>query len=231
MSTIEVKVPDIGDFSDVPVIGIMVAAGDEVNEEDPLIELESDKATMEVPSPAAGKVQEIKVATGDSVSEGSLILMLEVGETSAPVEAPHPEGVQEPEAQAPSAAPPASAASEDAPAGSNGSAPAGKLAPVDEAGFAKAHASPSVRAFARELGVDLAALEGSGRKGRIIRDDVTAFFKRQGAAASTPGAPGAEGVPAFLPYPLSTFPNLEKSTMSRCRASRKSRGRRCTAPG
>ncbi|MGB1025936.1 MAG: biotin/lipoyl-containing protein, partial [Rhodospirillaceae bacterium] len=110
MSVIEVTVPDIGDFSDVPVISVFVAPGDMVNEEDPLIELESDKATMEVPSTATGKVIEIKVKEGDSVSEGSLILTLEAAEASAPVAAPNPAGQQEPEAAKPAAAAPAPAA-------------------------------------------------------------------------------------------------------------------------
>ena len=166
MSIIEVTVPDIGDFTDVPVISILVSPGDHVAEEDPLIELESDKATMEVPSPAVGEVKEIKVSEGDTVSEGALILTLEVVDAKAPVDAPSPAGMQEPEAAAPTAATPA-----PAPAATN-------LAPVDESGFKTAHASPSVRAFARELGVDLAKLSGSGRKGRILREDVTGFFKK-----------------------------------------------------
>jgi pyruvate/2-oxoglutarate dehydrogenase complex dihydrolipoamide acyltransferase (E2) component len=90
MSVIEVKVPDIGDFSDVPVVAVMVAAGDTVAEEDPLVELESDKATMEVPSPAAGKVTEVVVKEGDNVSEGAVILKLEAGEAAAPVAPPQP---------------------------------------------------------------------------------------------------------------------------------------------
>ncbi len=214
MSLIEVKVPDIGDFSEVPVIGIMVAPGDEVQEEEGLIELESDKATMEVPSPATGKVVEIKVAAGDSVSEGSLIMMLEVGETSAPVDAPNPDGVQEPEAKAPSASA-ASAAS--VPAATNGSATAGQLASVDEAGFAKAHASPSVRAFARELGVDLAKISGKGRHGRILRDDVTAYFKgaTEAAAPKAPAAEAGMGIPPIPTVDFSKFGEIEDVEMPR----------------
>ena len=217
MSLIEVKVPDIGDFSDVPVIGIMVSPGDEVEEEQGLIELESDKATMEVPSPAAGRIKDIKVAAGDNVSEGSLILMLEVGETSTPVDAPNPEGVQEPEAKVPAApAAPASAAA-PAPAAANGAGPAGQLASVDEAGFAKAHASPSVRAFARELGVDLAKLAGTGRKGRILRDDVTKAFRgqSQGSAASAPAAAGSMGVPPIPVVDFSKFGEIDDVEMPR----------------
>ncbi|MEM9629490.1 MAG: dihydrolipoyllysine-residue acetyltransferase [Pseudomonadota bacterium] len=215
MSLIEVKVPDIGDFSDVPVIGIMVAPGDEVHEEDPLIELESDKATMEVPSPATGTVKEIKIAEGDNVSEGALILLLEAGEASPPVEAPHPDGVQEPEAQAPAAAP-APAAPPPA-AATNGAAASGSLAAVDKEGFAKAHGSPSVRAFARELGVDLAKLSGTGRKGRILRDDVTRAFQSQsqGRAASAPAAEGGMGIPPIPAVDFSKFGDIDDVEMPR----------------
>ncbi len=209
MSLIEVKVPDIGDFSDVPVISVMVAAGDKVSEEDPLIELESDKATMEVPSPANGTVAEIKVSEGDSVSEGSLILLLEAGDVEAPVAAPHPEGQQEPEAKPPVQQPVSAPAAAPAPA-------AGALTAVDEAGFAKAHASPSVRAFARQLGVDLAKLTGSGRKGRILRDDVTAALKQETrAAAPAAAAAGGMGIPPIPPQDFSKFGPVEDVAMSR----------------
>ena len=110
MSTIEVKVPDIGDFKDVPVITVMVKPGDHVAVDDPLVELESDKATMEVPSPAAGDVKEIKIAEGDKVSEGALILLLEVADAKAPVAPPNPKGPQEPEATKPAPAPAAASA-------------------------------------------------------------------------------------------------------------------------
>ncbi len=201
MSVIEVKVPDIGDFSDVPVITVMVSAGDTVAEEDALVELESDKATMEVPSPVAGKITEITVKEGDKVSEGSVLLKLEVGEAEAPVAPPSPKGVQDVETHAP---PTRTAAPAPAPAAAP--AAAGNLAPVDEAGFATAHASPSVRAFARELGVDLAKIAGSGRKGRILREDVTGYFK--GAAESAgarPVAAAAEGGAGIPPVPAVDF--------------------------
>ena len=207
MSVIEVKVPDIGDFSDVPVITVMVSPGDTVAEEDALIELESDKATMEVPAPVSGKVTEMVVKEGDTVSEGSVILKLEAGEAAAPVAPPSPQGVQEHEPAAPTAAPPAAA---PAPSGGN-------LAPVDEAGFAKAHASPSVRAFARELGVDLSKVGGSGRKGRILREDVTAYFK--GAAeAAAPKAPSAQegaGIPPIPVIDFTKFGEVEDVPMAR----------------
>ena len=202
MSVIEVKVPDIGDFSNVPVVAVMVAAGDTVAEEDPLVELESDKATMEVPSPAAGKVTEVVVKEGDNVSEGAVILKLEAGEAEAPVAPPSPEGVQEHEPAAP--APVASPAPAE---------PAGTSA-VDEAGFAKAHASPSVRAFARELGVDLAKVQGSGRKGRILREDVTAFFKGTTERAAPEAAAGS-GIPPVPVVDFSKFGPVEDVEMPR----------------
>ena len=201
MSVIEVKVPDIGDFTDVPVISILVSPGDHVAEEDPLIELESDKATMEVPSPAVGDVKEILVKEGDAVSEGAVILMLEVMDAKAPVEAPSPAGVQEPEAAAPAAKPAA--------------APSTSLSPVDETAFKTAHASPSVRAFARELGVDLGQLTGSGRKGRILREDVTAYFKKDAAPSAPAPAAGGMGIPPIPAVDFSKFGPVEDVEMSR----------------
>lgn len=195
---IEVKVPDIGDFTDVPVVSVLVSAGDVVAAEDPLIEVESDKATMEVPSPAAGKVVEIKVSEGDAVSEGSMILMLEAeGDTTAETPAPKAE-----------AAAPAAAAS----------APAAAPAPaaVTDAGFGKTHASPSVRAFARQLDVDLAKVNGSGRKGRILREDVTAFLKSTTSAPAAGGAAqGSMGIPPIPAVDFSKFGPIEDVEMPR----------------
>jgi len=152
--TTEVKVPDIGDFKDVPVVTILVSVGDTVAEEDPLIELESDKATMEVPSSHAGTIKEIKVAEGDNVSQGDVIMIIDAADAGTAKE--------EPKAEAPAAA-------ATAPAAASASAPAA-AAPVTDAGFSKVHASPSVRAFARRVEIDLASVNGSGRKGRILRE-------------------------------------------------------------
>ena len=212
MSVIEVKVPDIGDFSEVPVISIMVAPGDTVAEEDALIEWESDKATMEVPAPRAGKVTEVVVKEGDAVSEGSLILKLEAGEAAAPVEPPSPKGVQEAEPCAP--VPAAAAAPESAPA-PGAAAPAGGLASVDEAGFAKAHASPSVRAFARDLGVDLSKVAGTGRKGRILREDVTEYFKGSAEAAAPKAPVAGAGIPPIPVVDFSKFGEIEEVELAR----------------
>ena len=199
--TIEIKVPDIGDYTDVPVIDICVKVGDTVKIDDALVTLESDKATMDVPSSAAGVVKEIKVALGDKISEGSLVVILEA--SGAATLAP-----------APFAAPPSvSAALVAHPAVS--SAPASSVAtPVTAitpglASGAKTHASPSVRAFARELGVDLAKVPASGPKGRILKEDITAFIKGVMLASPAPVAAssGASlgGGLELLPWPKVNF--------------------------
>lgn len=197
--TIDVKLPDIGDFSDVPVVTILVSVGDVVAVEDPLIEVESDKATMEVPSPAAGKVAEIKVSEGDPVSEGTLIMILE-GEAAASTDTPAAEAAP---AAAPTPAPVAAAA------------PA--AATVTDSGFSKAHASPSVRAFARQLDIDIAKVNGTGRKGRILREDVTGFLKSSAAPAAAGAAPaqGGMGIPPIPAVDFSKFGPVEDIEMPR----------------
>ncbi|SFN71994.1 pyruvate dehydrogenase E2 component (dihydrolipoamide acetyltransferase) [Roseovarius lutimaris] len=196
--TIEVTVPDIGDFDNVPVVGILVSVGDSVAAEDPLVELESDKATMEVPSPSAGVVREIKVAEGDSVSKGSLILILDAagaGDAPAPAAAPAP---------TPAAAAPAP------------TAPAAAPAPVTDAGFGKAHASPSIRAFARTLDIDISKVNGTGRKGRILREDVTKYLKSMSApAGAAGGAQGGMGIPPIPVVDFSKFGPVEDVEMPR----------------
>jgi len=182
----EVRVPDIGDFKDVPVIEIFVKAGDSVKAEDPLIALESDKATMEVPAPLSGTVREIKVKSGDKVSEGSIILVLATSDASAAASAPSP---------APMSLTPAAA-------------PAVQAASVDEKAFAIAYAGPAVRKLARELGVDLGKVKGSGNHGRILREDVEASSKG-GAAPAKPQAAAASGGGVggidLLPWPKIDF--------------------------
>ncbi|WCR12031.1 dihydrolipoyllysine-residue acetyltransferase [Paracoccus stylophorae] len=197
---IEVNVPDIGDFSDVPVISILVKVGDSVAKEDPLIELESDKATMEVPSPVAGTIAAIAVKEGDRVSEGALILTVEGDAAGA---APAPAAAAAP---APAAAPAAATAASPA------AAPA-----VTDSGFGKAHASPSVRAFARQLGIDLAKVNGTGRKGRILREDVTAFLKSSAAPAAAAGGAvsGGMGIPPIPVIDFSKFGPIENVEMAR----------------
>ena len=197
----EVLVPDIGDFKDVPVIEVLVKPGDAIKAEDSLVTLESDKATMEVPAPFAGVVKELKIKVGDKVSQGALILMVETAE-GAPAAAKPASAASAPASAsvaAPSAPAPA-AASAPAPAATT---PAATLTSVDEAGFAHAHASPSVRRFARELGVDLGKVKGSGPKTRILKEDVQAYVK--GALAQPAAATGAGSGLSVLPMPVVDF--------------------------
>src|SRR6201989_3506493 len=167
----DVSVPDLGDFADVPVIEIHVAPGDVVSNEDPLVTLESDKATMDIPSPAAGTVRELRVKVGDLVSRGSPILSLDT--EGAEVEPPPLTDQQEPPTL--DAADPLAAAREPA-ARSIAEAPVpGATAGAEAlADFDGVHASPGVRRLARELGLDLTALSGTGPKGRITKEDVIA---------------------------------------------------------
>jgi len=205
----EVRVPDIGDFKDVPVIEILVKVGDTVKAEDPLVSLESDKATMDVPAPLSGVVKAIQVQLGDKVSEGSVILVLASGDATAAPSA----------AAAVAAAPGAGAAA--APAAT---APTAAGA-VDETAFALAYAGPAVRKLARELGVDLGHVKGSGEHGRILREDVEAFAKggAPAAAGAAPAAAKAASAPAgsgldLLPWPkvdFAKFGPVERKDLSR----------------
>ena len=235
---IEVKVPDIGDFKGVPVIEIHVKPGDAVKAEDSLVTLESDKATMDVPSPAAGIVKELKVKLGDKVAEGSVVLVLEegAGAQAAPAEAPKPAPAQP--AQAPAATPAAAAPAVPAPAAPP--SPAVDFRPTEaepttaplrlhmpspaefitETEGVKAHASPSVRRFARELGVDVARVKGTGPKGRITQADVQAFIKGVMSGSAAPvAAPAAGGAGLnLLPWPqvdFAKFGPIERQPLSR----------------
>ena len=202
----EVLVPDIGDFKEVAVIELLVKPGDVVAKEQSLITLESDKATMEIPSPDAGVVREIAVRLGDKVSQGSLILRLEGGDgvaASQPAGAPAspPASVSVP---APAVSAGASAAAASVPR-SPAPAAAAQVRPVPreprDALISKPHASPSVRLYARELGVDLSNVQGSGPKGRIRREDVQAFVKNAltGVSSAKAESPAAGGMPFNLP--------------------------------
>ncbi len=200
----EVSVPDLGDFADVPVIEIHVAPGDVVSNEDPLVTLESDKATMDIPSPAAGTVRELRVKVGDLVSRGSPILSLDTG--GAAVEPPPLTGQQEPPTL--DAADPVEAAREPA-ARSIAEAPvAGAEALAD---FDGVHASPGVRRLARELGLDLTALSGTGPKGRITKEDVIAGVRGPAAAPPVAGA----GIPEVPAQDFSKFGPVEVQPLTR----------------
>jgi pyruvate dehydrogenase E2 component (dihydrolipoamide acetyltransferase) len=199
----EVKVPDIGDFKDVPIIDIHVKEGDAVNAEDPLVTLESDKATMDVPAPDAGTVEALLVKVGDKVSEGTAILRLKGTEEGALSQPPSLLPQQEPPpAPRPAAVPPAQPSGAVAPPSAAPAAPPAPGAsvgahPAATADFSQVHASPGVRRAARELGVDLSKVKGTGEKGRITREDVLAFLR--GPAAPAPGAAAAPAAGAGIP--------------------------------
>jgi len=211
----EVRVPDIGDFKDVPVIEVMVKPGDTVKPEDALVTLESDKATMDVPAPLGGVVRDIAVKVGDKLSEGSLVLTLVTDSAQAGA------------AAQPSAAPTSSPSPQPSPAsgrgGSNSALPTaeGSGVRVDDASFALAYAGPGVRKLARELGVDLGAVKGSGDKGRILKEDVEAAAKG-GAPSPQPSAASGRGSGVggidLLPWPkvdFAKFGPVEAKPLSR----------------
>lgn len=212
--TIEVRVPDIGDFKDVPVIEVLVKPGATIKKNDSLIVLETEKASMEIPSSADGTIASIAVKTGDKVSEGSVIVTL-TGKSESAATASAPSEATE----ARSAVPPAAAAS-PAPAPSP-SAPAAPdtatVAPTSQTNGEVTHASPSVRRFSRELGVELGNLRGSGPNGRITREDVQGFVKSalQGAGTAGQGAASFAGLPAWPKLDFAAFGETERKPLSR----------------
>ena len=208
MSSItEVKVPDIGDFKEVDVIEILVKPGDTVAKEASLITVESDKATMEIPSPAAGVVKELRVKLGDKVAEGSMILLLEASAGEAPAAQP-PKSTGIPASSAPAPVPAAASAPAAEPAAVAIPKPAPvPLEPIAEVPAFKPHASPSVRKFARELGADLAKVQGSGPKGRITQQDVQAFVK--GILTRAPAQAPAAAAPGGVPFNLPEWPQVD----------------------
>ena len=202
--TIEVKVPDIGGFSLIPVIELCVKVGDRVEAEAPLITLESEKATMDVPAPTSGVVKELRVGLGDSVSEGTVIAIIEAAGDAAEIE----------EKQEAAAAPSAAATptppvpqTPPTPQTPRAPIPAPRTSQPGERPFdGKTHASPSVRLFARELGVNLTKVPATGPKGRILKEDVTAFVKGVMQAGVVPGAaPSLGGGLDLLPWPKVDF--------------------------
>jgi pyruvate dehydrogenase E2 component (dihydrolipoamide acetyltransferase) len=227
-------VPDIGGFKDVSVIDVLVKDGQQIDKEAPLITLETEKATMDVPAPAAGRITQVKIKQGDKVSEGSLILLLEAGaETAVAAAAPNTQPAP-PAAPAAAAAPapaparaspaiPEPPATTAAPVGAAAARAAGVAPPaartalaIDEAAFSKAYASPSVRKFARELGADLGQIAGTGPKGRITQDDVKAHVK-QILSAPLPAAPAAAGsaLPKVAEVDFAKFGVVEVKPLSR----------------
>jgi len=223
---LEVRVPDMGSFKDVAIIDVLVKPGESVEVDTPLVTLESEKATMDVPSTAGGVIEKIHVAKGGTVSTGDLIATVRPGAAAPQPPAPVPQ-------------PPPAAAAAPAPAAAEGGERPGKLVPfsqlgtptsyrpdlpaIDEPGFSRAHAGPSVRKFARELGVDLARVKGTGFKGRITHEDVKAFVKRALAApaaatAAPAAAPAAGARPALPALPVidySQFGPIETQPLTR----------------
>jgi len=227
LAATEVKVPDIGDFKNIPVIELLVKQGDSVKKDESLIVLESDKATVEVPSPAAGVISELKVKVGDKVSAGTLVAMLEGsvapavtnGNGKAKAAAPAVEAAvtvpAAPKAAAPAPAPAAPAAA---------APPAPRPAP--EVPGAIAHASPGVRRFARELGVAIGQVTGSGPKGRILREDIQSFVKQ---AMSSGGAAARNGGLADLGLP--PWPKVDFAKFGPVEAQARTRIQKISAPG
>ena len=241
---VEVKVPDIGDFKDVPIIEVLVKPGDKVSAEDSLVTLESDKATMEVPSPAAGVVKELKVKVGDRVSEGAVVLVLEAADgarvpqkAAAPAASP---STPQPAPAAATAAPLTVASPHPRPLSREGrgeaivpilplgegsgmrdrereapSAPGSAQTGIDEAAFGKAHASPAVRRLAREFGVDLSRVKGTGPKQRILKEDVQIYVKAE--LARPRGAAGGIGfdLPPLPQVDFAKFGPVEMQPLSR----------------
>ncbi len=202
----EIFVPDIGDFKEVEVVEILVKPGDTVAKETSLVSLESDKATMEIPSPVAGVVKELRVKIGDKVAEGSLLLIMEASDAAAAADpASAPEAAPAvPVAVAPAAASAAVVESVPvAPAPAPVEAPSGNSGAISHA--SPSHASPSVRKFARELGVDLARVKGSGPKNRILVNDVQAFVKGALAGGAVSGSASGVGGLSVLPWPKVDF--------------------------
>src|SRR5436309_1169746 len=237
---VTVEVPDIGDFEDVPVIEILVSPGDTVGVDDPLLTLESDKATMDVPAPFAGTVRELLVNIGDKVSQGADLLTLApssgadastgskaaaAASEGAPTEAAAPETIgSAAEAESNSAPPPAPPEPDTpAPEASRESAP-----PAAGNGGGPVYASPAVRRIARELGVDLHQVTGSGRKGRITKEDVRAFVDRgPSAGAAMAGAPaGGPGLGLDLP----AWPSVDFSKFGEVERVQRSRIQRISGP-
>jgi len=226
MSVKEIRVPDIGDFKDVEVIEVLVSPGDRIQADDSLVTVESDKASMEIPAPEGGVVKEVKVQVGDRINEGDLILLLEPADTGAEAETEtaeaRPESSPDAGSVAETAAPAPQPVPERAPDAPIPEIP--KPAPppagsVDEEGFRLAHASPAVRRFARELGVDLARVQGSGPKGRILKEDVQQFVKQALSSGVAPASAGSTGAPlGVAPMPeidFSQFGEIETQKLTR----------------
>ena len=209
----EIRIPDIGDFDAVDVIEVLIKAGDTVEVGQSVLVLESDKASMEVPTEIAGKVDRVTIRVGDKVKQGDLVATVSGGAAAAPAAAPAAEAPQAAPA-APVEAPKPAPAPAPAPAVA---APAAANAKIDEAAFATAHASPSMRKFAREMNVDLGKVQGTGPRGRILESDIKAYVK----GLLVDGAPvaaavsGGSGIPPVPAVDFSQFGEIEEQALSR----------------
>lgn len=210
----EIRIPDIGDFDAVDVIEVLIKAGDTVEVGQSVLVLESDKASMEVPTEIAGKVDRVAIRVGDKVKQGDLVATISGGAAAASVAAPAAEAPQAAPA-APVEAPKSAPAPAPAPAAV--AAPAAANAKIDEAAFATAHASPSIRKFAREMNVDLGKVQGTGPRGRILESDIKAYVK----GLLVDGAPvaaavsGGSGIPPVPAVDFSQFGEIEEQALSR----------------
>ena len=216
---IEIHVPDIGDYSDVPVIEVLVKVGDVIEKEQSVVTLESDKATMDVPSSHAGIVKEIKVKVGDLISEGALVLVVESSDAAAPAPVATAPAAPKAAPAIPAVAMPTPTPT-PAPVAAASSSPVAQAMPAD-AGNDVSHASPTVRKYARELGVNVARVKGSGPKGRITQEDVQAFVKgvMSGSTATASAKSGGNmGGLDLLPWPtvdFTKFGAIERQPLSR----------------
>ena len=218
---IDIAVPDIGDFKDVPVIEILVKAGDTVEAEQPIVTLESDKASMDVPSPAAGRIAQIVVKVGDKVSMGSVIAKLDAGGSAAPIASDQEDEADAKEEEDAAEAP------ETSPVAPGDLPPRPPRVAVGSAqpDFSGVFAGPAVRRLARELGLDLNLIKGTGEKGRITREDVKA------ALVAEKGAPSPPAARVCRRSRPSTSPNSGRSKRFHCRASSVFPGPGCTRRG
>lgn len=222
---VELKVPDIGDFDEVEIIEVLVEEGDTISKDQEVITIESDKAMMEIPSDVGGTIKELKVKVGDKVSEGTVLAMIEAeGEASAPAEEPEKdEPAKAEKAPAPEPEKPAEPAKSEPAEAEKPATPATPqaeltdnlpYAPDTDSGKKRSHASPSVRRFARELGVALGAVTGSGPKGRITKEDVQQFVK-QVMSSPAPKAAEGSGIPPTPVVNFEQFGETETQDLSR----------------
>jgi pyruvate dehydrogenase E2 component (dihydrolipoamide acetyltransferase) len=217
-SLVEIKVPDVGNVPSIDVVEVLIKVGDVIELEQTVATLETDKATMELPSSAAGTVQAVLIKAGDKVSEGTLIATVSVADAGQSSADAKPAEAAVPESTPPASAPPAEVsepASVAVPAAKAVETPAVAVAQVASPYGAKAHASPSVRLFARELGVDIAKVTaGTGRKGRILKEDVKNFVKKV-MAEGLPGTGGGAGIPAIPAVDFAQFGAIETLKLSK----------------